>query len=154
MHFLRSAGFDEQLQHKFSPTVCLFLQSALCITCMRCPTTREMLWEAITRPTAKTRRWGSGTATMTPGIILSPDISGYQIGRKLCSLITLYLHQLLNENDLILGYIKVFQLLTNKMCVFCRVSPVSSSQVRSSNAYVLFYELAPSSHIKYQTCRL
>lgn len=35
-----------------------------------------------------------------------------------------------------------------------RVSPVSSSQVRSSNAYVLFYELAPSSHIKYQTCRL
>ncbi|TNN47358.1 Ubiquitin carboxyl-terminal hydrolase 2 [Liparis tanakae] len=37
----------------------------------------------------------------------------------------------------------------------CRVSPVSSSQVRSSsNAYVLFYELAPSPHSKYQTCRL
>ncbi|XP_068457394.1 ubiquitin carboxyl-terminal hydrolase 2-like [Clinocottus analis] len=35
-----------------------------------------------------------------------------------------------------------------------RVSPVSSSQVRSSNAYVLFYELAPSPHSKYQTCRL
>ncbi|XP_061596324.1 ubiquitin carboxyl-terminal hydrolase 2-like isoform X1 [Cololabis saira] len=35
-----------------------------------------------------------------------------------------------------------------------RVSPISSSQVRSSNAYVLFYELAPSSHSKYQTCRL
>ncbi|XP_070773169.1 ubiquitin carboxyl-terminal hydrolase 2-like isoform X1 [Enoplosus armatus] len=34
-----------------------------------------------------------------------------------------------------------------------RVSPVSSSQVRSSNAYVLFYELA-SPHSKYQTCRL
>ncbi|XP_029304501.1 LOW QUALITY PROTEIN: ubiquitin carboxyl-terminal hydrolase 2-like [Cottoperca gobio] len=36
----------------------------------------------------------------------------------------------------------------------CRVSPVSSSQVRSSNAYVLFYELAPPPHSKYQTCRL
>ncbi|XP_031695172.1 ubiquitin carboxyl-terminal hydrolase 2-like [Anarrhichthys ocellatus] len=35
-----------------------------------------------------------------------------------------------------------------------RVSPVSSSQVRSSNAYVLFYELAPPTHSKYQTCRL
>ncbi|CAN9501282.1 unnamed protein product [Ophioblennius macclurei] len=42
-----------------------------------------------------------------------------------------------------------------------RVSPMSSSQVRSSNAYVLFYELASSSsssssssHSKYQTCRL
>uniref|UniRef100_A0A3Q3WNL2 Ubiquitin carboxyl-terminal hydrolase n=1 Tax=Mola mola TaxID=94237 RepID=A0A3Q3WNL2_MOLML len=35
-----------------------------------------------------------------------------------------------------------------------RVSPVSSNQVQSSNAYVLFYELAPSSHSKYQTCRL
>ncbi|KAA8586564.1 hypothetical protein FQN60_000400 [Etheostoma spectabile] len=35
-----------------------------------------------------------------------------------------------------------------------RVSPVSSSQVRSSNAYVLFYELAPSPNSKYQTCRL
>uniref|UniRef100_A0A3B5AXT2 Ubiquitin carboxyl-terminal hydrolase 2 n=1 Tax=Stegastes partitus TaxID=144197 RepID=A0A3B5AXT2_9TELE len=38
-----------------------------------------------------------------------------------------------------------------------RVSPMSSSQVRSSNAYVLFYELASSSsssHGKYQTCRL
>lgn len=35
-----------------------------------------------------------------------------------------------------------------------RVSPVSSSQVRSSNAYVLFYELAPSSHSKHQMCRL
>ncbi|MED6267044.1 Ubiquitin carboxyl-terminal hydrolase 2 [Characodon lateralis] len=35
-----------------------------------------------------------------------------------------------------------------------RVSPMSSSQVRSSNAYVLFYELANSSHGKYQTCRL
>ncbi|XP_030294595.1 ubiquitin carboxyl-terminal hydrolase 2-like [Sparus aurata] len=35
-----------------------------------------------------------------------------------------------------------------------RVSPVSSSQVRSSNAYVLFYELVPSQHSKYQTCRL
>ncbi|KAK5858213.1 hypothetical protein PBY51_002372 [Eleginops maclovinus] len=36
----------------------------------------------------------------------------------------------------------------------CRVSPVSSSQVRSSNAYVLFYELTSSTHTKYQTCRL
>uniref|UniRef100_A0A8C7Z2I2 Ubiquitin carboxyl-terminal hydrolase n=1 Tax=Oryzias sinensis TaxID=183150 RepID=A0A8C7Z2I2_9TELE len=35
-----------------------------------------------------------------------------------------------------------------------RVSPISSGQVRTSNAYVLFYELAPSSHSKYQTCRL
>ncbi|XP_047463360.1 ubiquitin carboxyl-terminal hydrolase 2-like isoform X1 [Mugil cephalus] len=35
-----------------------------------------------------------------------------------------------------------------------RVSPMSSSQVRSSNAYVLFYELATPSHNKYQTCRL
>ncbi|XP_054482015.1 ubiquitin carboxyl-terminal hydrolase 2-like [Anoplopoma fimbria] len=35
-----------------------------------------------------------------------------------------------------------------------RVSPVSSSQVRSSNAYVLFYELSSSAHGKYQTCRL
>ncbi|XP_014861248.1 PREDICTED: ubiquitin carboxyl-terminal hydrolase 2-like [Poecilia mexicana] len=35
-----------------------------------------------------------------------------------------------------------------------RVSPMSSSQVRSSNAYVLFYEMANSSHGKYQTCRL
>ncbi|XP_040038281.2 ubiquitin carboxyl-terminal hydrolase 2 [Gasterosteus aculeatus] len=35
-----------------------------------------------------------------------------------------------------------------------RVSPVSSSQVRSSNAYVLFYELAAPPHSKYQTCRL
>ncbi|XP_026185191.1 ubiquitin carboxyl-terminal hydrolase 2-like [Mastacembelus armatus] len=35
-----------------------------------------------------------------------------------------------------------------------RVSPMSSSQVRSSNAYVLFYELTPSPHSKYQTCRL
>ncbi|XP_013859429.1 ubiquitin carboxyl-terminal hydrolase 2 [Austrofundulus limnaeus] len=35
-----------------------------------------------------------------------------------------------------------------------RVSPMSSSQVRSSNAYVLFYELTNSSHGKYQTCRL
>nr|XP_046267346.1 ubiquitin carboxyl-terminal hydrolase 2-like [Scatophagus argus] len=35
-----------------------------------------------------------------------------------------------------------------------RVSPVSSSQVRSSNAYVLFYEMAPTPHSKYQTCRL
>ncbi|XP_042286103.1 ubiquitin carboxyl-terminal hydrolase 2-like [Thunnus maccoyii] len=35
-----------------------------------------------------------------------------------------------------------------------RVSPMSSSQVRSSNAYVLFYELATSPHSKYQTCRL
>lgn len=35
-----------------------------------------------------------------------------------------------------------------------RVSPMSSSQVRSSNAYVLFYELATPSHSKYQTCRL
>uniref|UniRef100_A0A3B4B271 ubiquitinyl hydrolase 1 n=1 Tax=Periophthalmus magnuspinnatus TaxID=409849 RepID=A0A3B4B271_9GOBI len=34
-----------------------------------------------------------------------------------------------------------------------RVNPISSSQVRSSNAYVLFYELSPSS-TKYQTCRL
>ncbi|KAF3840635.1 hypothetical protein F7725_006497 [Dissostichus mawsoni] len=38
----------------------------------------------------------------------------------------------------------------------CRVSPVSSSQVRSSNAYVLFYEMTSSSltQSKYQTCRL
>ncbi|KAL3043268.1 hypothetical protein OYC64_021064 [Pagothenia borchgrevinki] len=38
----------------------------------------------------------------------------------------------------------------------CRVSPVSSSQVRSSNAYVLFYEMTSTSvtHSKYQTCRL
>uniref|UniRef100_A0A1A8FYH5 Ubiquitin carboxyl-terminal hydrolase n=3 Tax=Nothobranchius korthausae TaxID=1143690 RepID=A0A1A8FYH5_9TELE len=35
-----------------------------------------------------------------------------------------------------------------------RVSPMSSSQVRSSNAYVLFYELSASSQSKYQTCRL
>ncbi|KAM8835496.1 ubiquitin carboxyl-terminal hydrolase 2-like [Synchiropus picturatus] len=38
-----------------------------------------------------------------------------------------------------------------------RVSPMSSSQVRSSNAYILFYELtttSSSSHTKYQTCRL
>ncbi|XP_041656532.1 ubiquitin carboxyl-terminal hydrolase 2-like [Cheilinus undulatus] len=35
-----------------------------------------------------------------------------------------------------------------------RVCPVSSSQVRSSNAYVLFYELSPSSHSKHQICRL
>ncbi|KAM4544559.1 ubiquitin carboxyl-terminal hydrolase 2-like [Odontesthes bonariensis] len=35
-----------------------------------------------------------------------------------------------------------------------RVSPISSSQVRSSNAYVLFYELAAPSHSKYQICRL
>ncbi|KAM4726634.1 ubiquitin carboxyl-terminal hydrolase 2-like [Anableps anableps] len=35
-----------------------------------------------------------------------------------------------------------------------RVSPMSSSQVRSGHAYVLFYELANSSHGKYQTCRL
>ncbi|XP_026228609.1 ubiquitin carboxyl-terminal hydrolase 2-like isoform X2 [Anabas testudineus] len=35
-----------------------------------------------------------------------------------------------------------------------RVNPMSSSQVRSSNAYVLFYELAASPHSKYQTCRL
>nr|XP_020453979.1 ubiquitin carboxyl-terminal hydrolase 2-like [Monopterus albus] len=35
-----------------------------------------------------------------------------------------------------------------------RVSPISSSQVRSNNAYVLFYELATSPHSKYQTCRL
>ncbi|XP_037543191.1 ubiquitin carboxyl-terminal hydrolase 2 [Nematolebias whitei] len=35
-----------------------------------------------------------------------------------------------------------------------RVSPMSSSQVRSSDAYVLFYELTHSSHGKYQTCRL
>lgn len=41
-------------------------------------------------------------------------------------------------------------------CMFCRVSPMSSSNVCSSNAYVLFYELSPSSslHGKYQTCRL
>uniref|UniRef100_A0A7N6AVP0 Ubiquitin carboxyl-terminal hydrolase n=1 Tax=Anabas testudineus TaxID=64144 RepID=A0A7N6AVP0_ANATE len=32
-----------------------------------------------------------------------------------------------------------------------RVNPMSSSQVRSSNAYVLFYELAASPHSKYQT---
>ncbi|XP_054611860.1 ubiquitin carboxyl-terminal hydrolase 2-like [Dunckerocampus dactyliophorus] len=36
----------------------------------------------------------------------------------------------------------------------CRVSPMSSSQVRSSNAYILFYELAASPHSKSQTCRL
>ncbi|XP_028323210.1 ubiquitin carboxyl-terminal hydrolase 2-like isoform X2 [Gouania willdenowi] len=36
----------------------------------------------------------------------------------------------------------------------CRVNPLSSSQVRSSSAYVLFYERAPSSLHKYQTCRL
>nr|XP_057934529.1 ubiquitin carboxyl-terminal hydrolase 2-like isoform X2 [Doryrhamphus excisus] len=36
----------------------------------------------------------------------------------------------------------------------CRVSPMSSSQVRSSNAYILFYELAASQHGKSQTCRL
>ncbi|KAF3705843.1 Ubiquitin carboxyl-terminal hydrolase 2 [Channa argus] len=35
-----------------------------------------------------------------------------------------------------------------------RVNPMSSSQVRSSNAYVLFYELVNSTHSKYQTCRL
>ncbi|XP_041863701.1 ubiquitin carboxyl-terminal hydrolase 2-like [Melanotaenia boesemani] len=35
-----------------------------------------------------------------------------------------------------------------------RVSPIPSNQVRSSNAYVLFYELAASSHNKYQICRL
>lgn len=35
-----------------------------------------------------------------------------------------------------------------------RVNPMSSSQVRSSNAYVLFYEMTNSSHGKYQTCRL
>ncbi|KAK2828383.1 hypothetical protein Q5P01_019417 [Channa striata] len=35
-----------------------------------------------------------------------------------------------------------------------RVSPMSSSQVRSSNAYVLFYELVSSTHSRYQTCRL
>lgn len=46
---------------------CVSLQSVLCITCMQYPTTREMLWEAITHPTARTRRWGSGTATTTPG---------------------------------------------------------------------------------------
>ncbi|KAM9847247.1 ubiquitin carboxyl-terminal hydrolase 2-like isoform 2-T2 [Aulostomus maculatus] len=33
-----------------------------------------------------------------------------------------------------------------------RVSPMSSSQVRSSNAYILFYELATSAHSKSQTC--
>ncbi|MEQ2215424.1 hypothetical protein XENOCAPTIV_000843, partial [Xenoophorus captivus] len=44
--------------------------------------------------------------------------------------------------------------LTRVLHVVCRVSPMSSSQVRSSNAYVLFYELANSSHGKYQTCRL
>ncbi|XP_061905032.1 ubiquitin carboxyl-terminal hydrolase 2-like [Entelurus aequoreus] len=36
----------------------------------------------------------------------------------------------------------------------CRVSPMSSSHVRSSNAYILFYELATSQHAKSQTCRL
>uniref|UniRef100_A0A667YTH5 Ubiquitin carboxyl-terminal hydrolase 2 n=1 Tax=Myripristis murdjan TaxID=586833 RepID=A0A667YTH5_9TELE len=35
-----------------------------------------------------------------------------------------------------------------------RVSPMSSSQVRSSDAYVLFYELTASPHIKHQTHRL
>ncbi|CAG5871128.1 ubiquitin carboxyl-terminal hydrolase 2-like isoform 1-T2 [Menidia menidia] len=35
-----------------------------------------------------------------------------------------------------------------------RVSPITSSQVRSCNAYVLFYELANPSHPKYQMCRL
>ncbi|XP_071402272.1 ubiquitin carboxyl-terminal hydrolase 2-like isoform X1 [Centroberyx affinis] len=35
-----------------------------------------------------------------------------------------------------------------------RVSPMSSSQVRSSDAYVLFYELAAFPHIKHQTYRL
>lgn len=44
------------------------LQSVPPITCMLYPTTLETLWEAITPPTAGTRHWGSGTATMTPGI--------------------------------------------------------------------------------------
>ncbi|TWW75172.1 ubiquitin carboxyl-terminal hydrolase 2 [Takifugu rubripes] len=35
-----------------------------------------------------------------------------------------------------------------------RVSPVSTANIRSSNAYLLFYELQSSSHSKYQTCRL
>ncbi|KAF7206804.1 ubiquitin carboxyl-terminal hydrolase 2 [Nothobranchius furzeri] len=35
-----------------------------------------------------------------------------------------------------------------------RVSLMSSSQVCSSNAYLLFYELSASSQSKYQTCRL
>lgn len=39
------------------------------------------------------------------------------------------------------------------MCVL-RVGPVSSSSIRSSNAYLLFYELQSSPHGKYQTCRL
>lgn len=71
---------------------CLSPQSELCITCMQCPTTRETLWEATTQPTARTRRWGSGTATTTPGIsshicslIILPHISRYQLNRKLCS---------------------------------------------------------------------
>ncbi|XP_058482483.1 ubiquitin carboxyl-terminal hydrolase 2-like [Solea solea] len=35
-----------------------------------------------------------------------------------------------------------------------RVSPMSSSQVRTSNAYILFYELSTTPHSKHQTSRL
>lgn len=37
------------------------------MTCTPCPTTLGTRWEDTTRPFAGTRRWGSGSATTTPG---------------------------------------------------------------------------------------
>lgn len=53
----------------FADGVCLCLQSAWCTTSTQCPTTQGTRWEAITRPSAGTRCWGSGTSTTTPGIV-------------------------------------------------------------------------------------
>lgn len=48
-------------------TVACVLQSASCMTCTQCPTTLEARWAAITRRSAGTPRWASGTAITTPG---------------------------------------------------------------------------------------
>lgn len=111
---------------------------------MQCLITQAPHWVAITQHTAATLPQESGTRTMTPGnsqkgawmlhMPIRAVSQDYHIVPKPCSSLTYYinLYTVLN----MLSFFLVF-----------RVSPMSSSQVRSSDAYVLFYELANSSRL-------
>lgn len=73
-----------QLPHVFTNAICLPGQSVWCTTCMQCPTTQGTQLEVITRPSAGTRHWGSGTSTMTPGIVKSSQNSPPAVVLHLC----------------------------------------------------------------------
>lgn len=105
----------------------LSLQQTRSTASTQCPTTQAPRWAATTQRTVATPARENGTRSTTPGSV-QMFCRRCERGRR-CSL------------DVLSPLVSLLLLLR------FRVTPMSSSQVRSSDAYVLFYELTFSSRM-------